>query len=451
MFTRTSSPGENAAIDRSIWTVAAPAMGGFLGVILFDIVDIFWIARLGPDAMAGVASASFIVWTIYAVMQTTCSGCNSLVAQAFGAKDEATAHRVTVEASWLSLFLSLGLVALCLVGLERPFAWMGLSAITTQYALEYFRIMVWGIPVLFLYVLSGHIFNAYGETRTSNLIMGVALVFNLVLDPVLMFGWLGFPKFGIGGASLATIFSQVIGLCLRWYWLRKMRFIPALAEFARPFPLRHSRRILVIGLPNALTNLLWSLVYPALTKLITPFGMAPLSGMGLCHRLESFPYFAGVGMGVAMSTLVGQAVGRGDFAEVGNIVRRGHYLISWIMVPFALVFLVFPASILTFFTDHPETIRNGAEYLFVIGICELFLGWEMAFSGVFTGLGRTLPTLWITVPFTLGRIPLGWLLGHYLGFGSIGIWWAISLSTFGKGVGLFLLFRLLYRKQALEK
>ncbi len=91
-------------------------------------------------------------------------------------------------------------------------------------------------------------------------------------------------------------------------------------------------------------------------------------------------------------------------------------------------------------TDDYLLIAQGAEYLFIIGLLEIFMGWEMVVGGVFTGLGITYPTLLITVPFTIGRIPAAWFLAYYLDMGVTGIWWAISLSSLAKGLGLFLLY-----------
>ena len=118
------------------------------------------------------------------------------------------------------------------------------------------------------------------------------------------------------------------------------------------------------------------------------------------------------------------------------------------LVPFLALFLVFPHWLMGFMTDDQALIAHGADYLFIIGILEIFMAWEMVLGGVFTGLGITWPTLLITVPFTVGRVPAAWFLAYHLEMGVTGIWWAISLSSFAKGVGLFILYHYMKRKTA---
>jgi Na+-driven multidrug efflux pump len=110
------------------------------------------------------------------------------------------------------------------------------------------------------------------------------------------------------------------------------------------------------------------------------------------------------------------------------------------------LFLAFPHHLVGLLSDDPLLIAHGADYLFIIGLLEVFMAWEMVLGGVFTGLGITYPTLFITIPFTVGRIPAAWFLAYYLEMGVTGIWWAISLSSLAKGVGLLLLYRYLRRR-----
>lgn len=425
-------------LDRKILHVGLPAMGGFLGLILFDLANIFWVGRLGPQAVAGVAASGFVMWSLYALMNVTTSGCGALVAQRYGAKALGEAHEVIATGFWLSLGLAVAAVAGLWPYIAHPFTWMGLDGPTAAHALSYFRVVLAFYPVAFLYTLTGNVFNAYGDTRTSTLIMIAALGVNMVLDPILMFGWVGLPALGVQGAAIATAVSQTLGLVGRIWALRQKDMISPWRGFV-VFPRRWVGATLRIGIPNALTSCVWSVVYPFLTRIITPFGMAPLSALGVCHRLESFPYFGGIGMGIALTALIGQARGRGDHEEIRALASRGLWLTSGLMAPFVAAFLLAPRHLVSLLTDDAATIEHGASYLWAIGVTEVLLGWELALTGAFTGLGRTAPTLAITLPLTVGRVPLAWFLSEKIGFGLPGVWWAISLSTAGKGLGLALL------------
>lgn len=437
-------------IINRVFKISMPAMAGFLGLILFDIVDIYWIEKLGTNAVAGVASAGFIVWALYSLMQITGSGCASMVAQFDGAGKRRYAWQAVTQATWLSLIISC-LISLALIPLIRkPFHWMGLEPVTLELAAEYFLIILYGFPVIFLDMLFGNVFNAYGDNKLSNAIMVFCLGVNIALDPLLMFGWYGFPAMGTAGAALATIISHALSFVMRLYLLRRKGYIAPLFSFFK-FKTFYYRRLIKIGLPNAVTSMIWSLVYPFLARLITPFGMTPLSAIGICHRLESVPYFTATAFGIAMTSMTGNAVGRKSVDEVDRVLTAGLRLTTFILLPYILLFLLKPHWLMSFMSDDPALIAHGAEYLFIIGLMEIFMGWEMVVGGVFTGLGITLPTLLVTLPLTIGRIPAAWFLAYYLDLGVNGIWWAISLSSLGKGVGLYLLYKYLRPKLQPQK
>ena len=421
-------------LDREISRIAVPAFLGFLGFVLFDAINIFWVGKLGTSAIAGVASAAFLTWAVIAAMNATAAGANSLIAQLFGAGKTEEARRTAVEAVWLSLGVCVLLMALLLPSIGVIFRLMGLQAETAAYARQYLTIYACALPLYYLCNLAGSIFNAYGDTRTNVLIMTSSVALNLLLDPVLILGWLTGRPFGVPGAAAASAICITGALLLQVVFLRRRGYLPPLGEVVR-FPVfTRARRILEIGVPAASVNVVWSLVYPALTAIIMRFGEAPLAGLSVCFRWEGIPYFLGIGFSTAMATLVGQAYGRGDMQRVRQLVARGRLLITALLSPVALAFIFIPDLLVRPLTSDPEVIANAARYLRTVGFCEVFLGWELLFEGVFTGLGHTRDYMLISVPLTLARWPAAWLLAITLGLGTPGIWWAISLSTLVKGI-----------------
>ena len=427
-------------IDRKIIAIALPAIAGFMGHVLFDLTDIFWIGQISPKAVAGAASAGFLLWTFFAAMQITVSGCASLTARFYGAGNIPQAQQIVAESTRISLALGIISAAILLPYAEWPFRLMGLDPESTSHALAYFKVMLAGLPIIYLNFLSENVFNAYGDTRTSTIIMIASLGLNMLLDPVLIFGFAGVPDLGIAGAALATIIAQTVSLVARTIVAFRKGYIGGLSSFTS-MSFKNMAQVFSIGLPNAMTGVLWSAVYPLLTRIITPYGMAPLSALGICHRIESFPYHFAMGFNIAMISLIGQAKGRSDDSQINLLAKRGVFLSSLFTVPFILLFLVAGPNLMAFLTDDPSTIEHGARYLFIIGLFGIFMSWELTYGGVFTGMGKTGPTLLISVPFTLGRIPLGWFLAEQIGMGVDGVWWAISISTLAKGIGLAILFK----------
>ena len=430
-----------SALDREIFRIAVPAFLGFVGFILFDVINIFWVGKLGTQVIAGVASAAFLTWAVYAAMNATTVGANSLIAQFFGAGKKEEALRAAVQAAWLSLGASLPIMSALLPSMGAVFRLMGLHPGTAVFARQYLTVYVCALPLYYLCNLAGSVFNAYGDTRTNVLIMSSSVAVNMLLDPVLILGYGTGRPFGVTGAAAASVFATVCALTLQAIFLRRRGFLPPFPEIFRLPAFTHARRILRIGLPAASVNMVWSLVYPALTVIITRFGEAQLAGLSVCFRLEGVPYYLGMGFSTAMAALIGQSYGRGDRRRVRRIAARGRLLITALLLPVALSFILIPGLLIRPLAPDPEVVASAVRYLRVIGYFEIFLGWELLFQGAFNGLGHTRDYMIISVPLTLARWPLAWMLAVTLGLGAPGIWWAISLSTLAKGAWLSWLFR----------
>jgi len=426
------------SLNRQIFNIAIPSIMGFLGLILFQSADVYWVGKISSKAVAAMGAAFFLEWFLYALMNLSITGCGTLVAQFIGANSNER-YQVIRESFWLSLLISGMIMGFMFFFAPIIFKFMGLDQETLPLAMEYFLVFTLGFPVLFLFTLQGQVFNAYGDTRTKTIIMLVILLLNIILDPFLIFGWSVFPEFGIRGAAIATVFSQFIGLIINTIVLRKNNYIAPLYSFIH-CSTRYFKELLTIGIPSAMTHAVWTIVFPMLTVIITRFGMEPLAGLNIANRLEGFPYFFSVGFSIAIATLVGQSYGKGEKEQVWKIVKRGVILISVLLLPVSFIFIIIPEVLIGLLSQDPLVIYEGAKYLRIVGYFELFLGWELIIEGAFNGLGNTRPYMLISVPLTLIRIPMAYWMAITLNMGIDGVWWAISITTLIKGVVLSIVF-----------
>ena len=436
------------SLNRQIFSLAIPTIVGFLGIILFEAIDIFWIGKLGPNAVAAVGGASFLLWTLFALMNLTNTGTATMIAQFWGSGNRQARHEVAREAFWYVLFFSLLAIIVLHFTIDDLLRLMGLDQATQQLALGCFLVYLYVLPAIYLFNLQGQIFNAHGAVRLRTVIMLFSLGLNIVLDPLLIFGYWGFPKMGISGASTATLISESVGVLISIYALRRWDYIDRLRSFGH-ISMHYLKRLLGIGIPSAATNMTWTIVFPLLTVVITRFGMEPLAGLNIANRWEGFPYFFGVGLSVAISTLVGHSIGRGELDRAKRIAGRGVTLVTVALLPVSLIFILIPEQLIALLNSDPQVMRHGAEYLRIVGYFEILLGWELVLEGVYNGIGNTRPYMWVRIPLTLGRIPLAWLLAITLGMGISGVWWAISVTTLLKGVVLMLVYRIQERKGTL--
>ena len=429
---------------RRINKIAIPTIIGFFGIIIFEATDLYWLAKIDTKAVAALGGASFLEWMLYTLMLSTNVGATTLIAQFIGSKQVEKTYEVIRNSFQLSIIISLILMTLFFISTNFFFSFMGLDAETTQYAKDYFYYILFGLPIIYTFALQSHIFNAHGDTKISNAIMLFTIIINIALDPVLIFGMWGVPALGVKGASIATVTGQLIGVILRAIVLYKKGYIKSFSFLVKIKKHQFSKKILSIGVPAASSNFIWTLIFPLLTVLITQFGMEPLAGLNVGHRIEGIPYFFSEGLSIAITALVAQAFGRKDFKEIRLLVFHGIGIITVALFFFSALFLFIPEYMASILVDDPVIIAHAVEYLKIIGIFEIFLGWEIIMEGAFNGISLSKVQMYIRVPLTLVRFPLAYLLAFSFGMGISGIWWAISITTFIKGVFLFWIFQKKY-------
>ncbi|RPI00025.1 MAG: MATE family efflux transporter, partial [Calditrichaeota bacterium] len=265
---------------------------------------------------------------------------------------------------------------------------------------------------------------------------------NMILDPLFIFGIGPFPRMEAAGAALATVIAHVFVLVAaiiaiqgRAVHIRFRRQDGRIVDFPMMW------RIFKIGAPLAISGLLFSLSYMMLTKIISTFGTGAIAALGLGHRIEGISYNVAVGFSLAAATLVGQNLGAGKPERAEKAVWSTILYVSIFLFVVSLFFYFCGGLVIGFFIKDPQVIQEGVHYLKIIAVFEIFLGFEIVFEGAFSGAGNTIPPMLISVPLTWARIPLALLLAGRWGWGSSGIWWAISLTTGLKGIAMALWFR----------
>ena len=429
-------------LSRAILKLAGPAIGSMIFIMIFGLVDVWWVGKLGADQLAGVSAASFIVWALQSVGTLVSTGVNAMVARQFGAKQNRMAGLVIGQALILAIAISISSSAIGLLVQKVTFVKMGLRGEVLTAALDYMQVILYGLPAIFLAFALDAAFRGMGDTKTPLKIISVGLTLNMLLDPLLIFGTGPFPEMGASGAALATIIAHILIVVWAAALLQRrdidVRFRTDQNNFF-DWPLMW--QLAKIGAPVAVNGFLFSLSYMALTHIITGFGPGPLAAIGIGHRIEGLSYNIAVGFSFAAATLVGQNLGAGKPRRAEKAVWLNILYISIFLAFASALFYFFGETIFAFFIDEQEVIQEGAGYLQIIAIFEIFLGFEIVFEGAFAGAGNTVPPMLISVPLTWARIPLALFLAHNMDMGSQGVWWAISTTTGLKGVVMAFWFR----------
>jgi len=424
--------------------LALPIMGTSFIQMTYTMVDIAWLGRLGSAAVAAAGAASFFVWLGNALALNTKIGAEVGVSQSIGAGliDKAR----TFASTSLTVALALALVYGVFLFTAAPLliGFFGLNPSITLNGVNFLRIIAFGAPFIFLNATFTSVYNATGQSKIPFVINLTGLLFNMVLDPLLIFG-IGLPKMGVAGAALATTLSQGVVTALFIY------------EITGPRKLFNHFRILVIpqwhfvklilkrGFPASLQNSLFAFFSMNLARIAAEWGHIGVTCLSIGSQIEAVSWNTALGFSTALSAFVGQNYG----AQKVHRIKRAYFstvgvLGVWGMLV-GVLFVVFGDIIFSLFLSEPLAIEQGAIYLRILGFSQLFMVLEIASAGAFTGIGRTLPPSIQSITLTGARIPLAMALTA-TSLQLSGVWWSITLSSICKGILLPLLFLYVLRR-----
>ena len=393
-------------LHKVILELSIPGMIASVLQTLYQLIDAYWVGKLGPASLAAIGGSSFILWAVYSLTAFSATGINALVAQYIGANKETQARNAAAQGMLISTGTAILLGVTVFFAQDFLYNIMGFSAEVNGLSHKYMEIILLGMLFSFWFTGLEAVFRGIGDTRTPMYILAVALTLNALLDPVLIFGWYGLPRLGIGGAAWASIFAQLIAMLLCSYLLFKKKFLPKFQkEGLSVVQANLVKRILAIGAPIALGGFFFSLIYVGLTSIISQFGTNAIAAIGVCHRIEGVAWFACVGFSAAAATLVGQYVGAKDLKQAEKAAWWVNTYGGLTLFAVSIIFYFFPMELMSIFTSESAVQEIGVEYFKIVALFEIFLAFEVIVEGAFSGAGYTLPVMLVTVPITALRIP----------------------------------------------
>ena len=422
-------------LPQTIARIALPAVASSLLMTLFFSVDTYWIGtRVGSTALAAASTAVFWIWMLVSIAEMVNVGLTAVAARRYGEGRGPEAARIAGDA----LVLSLVLGALCaIIGLPLlpgMFSIMHTPPEVAALGVRYLGTYLLGAPLIFGFFAVDAAFRAAGDTRTPFYLLSASVAVTLVLDPMLIVGWGPIPPLGVAGAAIATIGTRAVAFGLGLTIVGRRGVL----KVGRP-DWRTLGQIVRIGLPTAVTGVVFSLIYVLVTRTATQFGTPALAALGIGHRVESWLFMIAVGFGAATAAIVGQNLGAGrtDRAE-----RAG-----WLSVGFCTMFgvvacvveLLIPERFASIFSHDPVVITEAAKYLRIAAISQLGICTEIVLEGALGGAGHTLAPMLTSTSITALRIPVAaWAAANY---GSTGLWWTISLTALARAFGMMAIWR----------
>ncbi len=421
----------------TLFLLSWPIMIGEGMQLMYNLVDTLWIGQLGADELAAVSLSFPLIFVMFSVGAGFSIAGMSLVSQYTGAKRPEKANLVAGQILGFSVLISILFSAIGLMFGRELLGIMGAEPEVLNYAWEYFRIILIGAPLIFIYFIFSSVMQGVGDTKTPMKIKAGTVLFNIVIDPFLIFGWFFFPQMGVVGAAVATVFSRLIASGIAVYILfTKNKEIKLLPGHLIP-DLSIIKKIIKIGTPAAVGMSALSIALAVMTYIVTMFGTFALAAWGIVSRITSFIRLPSQGISRSTGILVGQNLGADRSEEAEKSAWAGTGVVFLIMTGFAFAILFLAPFIISPFTNQPEVVGMGTDYLRVAGFAYMFLGIQMVLSGALKGAGQTFAQMFFRVlTLWLMQIPFSYFLAFRLDWGVDGIWWGIF---FAKLIGCLLL------------
>jgi MATE family multidrug resistance protein len=424
-----SVPGRGLRADlTALLRLAVPIVAVQLGWMAMGVVDTIVVGHVSADAMAAVALGNLLFLAISLFGMGVLMGLDPVVAQAAGARDPHAIQRGAQR----GLALALGLTVFSTLALlpARPlFSALRQPAVIVPTAAAYTHIAIVGFLPFYVFVLVRVVLQATGRVASMVWAMLAANALNLVLNWVFVFGHLGMPPLGAIGSSWATTLSRwALALFMVAFAWRDVRPLvrPWLPESLRPDVLW---RLLAIGLPIGIQLELELGIFNVVGLMMGRLGAVPMAGHQVVLSLSSLTFMVPLGVSIATSVLVGQAVGRSDVPGARRAALAGLACGVGFMASSAVVMLTLPGPLARVFTTDPAVVAMAASLIPVAGVFQVFDGTQVVSIGVLRGTGDTRTPLIVNIfGYWVIALPLSAWLGLHTPAGPVGLWWGLVVG-----------------------
>lgn len=415
------------SIAKNLAQLAWPLIFGMLFQTAFNIIDTIYVGMLGTKELAAISATFPVVFIFIAIASGLAAGSTALVAQAIGAKRFREADNIAEHSLLLALIFSLGIAILGILFAKYIFLFMGITAELLPYTLSYANIIFIGFIFLFVGFIAMSIIRAQGNTKTPMKFQISAVLLNIVLDPIMIFGFFGFPALGLAGAAIATVISRsfMAFANIAYLMLNKTKVRLRPKDFS--FKPEIMRKILKVGLPASAANSINSIGMILLMSLVAFFGTEVIAVFGIGMRLDGLVTLPVIGLATAAVTLVGQNYGSNKHERAEKTVEYATVFALAVSSAIAILMFSFPEAFLIPFTREQSVIEIGKVYISIVAFSYIFRSITISINSAFQGTGKTTISLAVTTFSWVLTLALSYLLMQ--GEGAKGIWLGMFYSS----------------------
>ncbi len=424
------------SIIKTLIVLTLQMLVGILAMVAFNLIDTFFVGQLGTNELAAMSFTFPVVMVVNSLALGLGVGGAAVISRAIGEGNQNKVQRLTTDSLTLALLVVAVFVSIGLATIEFTFARMGATAEIMPLVKEYMSIWYLGAIFVVVPMVGNNAIRATGDTKTPSIIMLVAVGVNIILDPLLIFGIGPFPRLGLAGAALATVFGRATTFFVSLYilhWRENMitLALPKLSETITSW-----KNILFIGLPAAATNVIVPISMGIVTSMVAMYGPETVAGLGVATRIEMFALTMVGALGSVIMPFVGQNWGAQKYNRVTLSIRYSQQLgLGWgIVMAILLGVVAHPAASL--FNDNPRVISTTVLYLWLVPISYSLLSVLTLSTAALNVLKKPMHAAGLSVlrMFVL-YVPLAYVGSRLLGVR--GIFGAASLANFLAGIAAY--------------
>jgi len=425
--------------------LTVPMMLGILSMIAFNLVDTYYVGRLGAKEQAALSFTFPVIMIVFSLVQGIGIGATALISRSIGAGNMDKARRETSDSLMLGLILAGTLSAIGYFSIDSVFTALGAEGETLDHVRDYMQIWFVTTTVVVVPFVGNSAIRATGDASTPAKIMLFAVFVNAVLDPLLIFGIGPFPELGLRGAALATAISRALTLALSLYILYSRKKLITLEIPSFQVVKGCWWSIMYIGLPSGVARMLTPIAIAKVTALLAAYSTFAVAGFGVGARIEAFTMSVLFALSASMGPFTGQNLGANKIERITKALNLGtRFALIWSLFVAVLLYF-FSGPVSSLFSESSNVIRFCALYLSIVPVSFGFQGINLLVNTIINTLNKPILAFFISVVNTVGlMIPLA-LLGSYV-CGIRGIFTGLAITYFLAGVLSYLVNRIVLKR-----
>jgi len=417
----------SAPLGRLLVKLSLPSIAGTITMSLYNIVDTFWVAKLGHEAIAALTIVFPYQILFFAVGGGTGIGIGALVSRRFGENNPEAANHVAGQIFFLSIIWGILFMIAAVFFSESILTAFGATPDILEYSTQYLVIISYGAPQIIFALVISNLIRGSGDAMKPMVIMIMASIINIILDPFMILGIGPFPEMGIRGAALATIIAQSCGALIGLYYFiaHKTAFRIKASHLLPNMPIL--RDIYRVGAPSSIMELMESLAFVLFNKVVSAYGSIAIAAVGLAIRISDLAFMPIIGVSNGLLPIVGFNFGARNFKRLWRAVKLASVGITLFLAVATVFIEIFTPQLVSIFNDKAELLAVAIPSMRILLSTMLFIGPNIMFVTAFQGLSRgTMALILSLVRQFILFVPILYLFSHL--FGMYGVWYSLPTS-----------------------